>query len=134
MTFTYGGKLNTVPRDWVRFLIGDTDIDDESNQLLTDEELTALIGSETNQNSLYGIAADAADAIATKFRKYPPTRIGLLANIRPQEIVVQYERLANQLRNKVAGDVRIYAGGTEKVKAFQIEAWDYENLTSSEEE
>ena len=124
MTFTYGGNLTTSALDWCRFLIGDTDLEDKENQLLTDEELLALIGTETDFNALYGAAADAAEAIATKFRKYPATRIGGLVNIDARDIVSQYTELADYLRTHIPGEVAIVAGGTDKCKAFHADKWE----------
>lgn len=128
MTFTYNEDIATSPLDWVRFLVGDTDLDDDAHQLLSDEEINGLIGSETDMDELYGVAAFAAEAIAAKFRKYPPTRIGGLSNIDLRRVVESYERLAVNLRTRASmssssggsGGIKICAGGTEKSKAFHI--------------
>lgn len=143
MTFTYGGDISTSPKDWVRFLIGDTDLKEPDNQLLTDEEILGLIGSETNLDAMYGIAADAADAIAAKFSKYPPTRIGGLSNIDLRRVVEAYERRAGQLRSRAnsaaaigtSSDERvggIAMGGVTKDKAFKVDDWDMGTPTSGE--
>lgn len=138
MTFTYGEQIATDPKDWIRFLIGDTDLEQQDNQLLTDEEINALIGTETNLSAMYGIAADAADAIASKFRKYPRTKVGLLSDINLPAVVDRYERLAASLRQKAAlnpdgmnaddtaGVVGgLVLGGTDMEKSFIRDAWDY---------
>jgi hypothetical protein len=130
MHFTYGGVLTDTngaadkPLDWVRFLIGDTAVNDTQNQLLSDEELLALIGTETDKDALHAPAADAAEAIATMFRKFPPTRVGGLANKDPRYIVEQYELLAEVLRSHIGNTPMIYAGGLDKPKAFYSEQWE----------
>ena len=132
MHFTYGAVLTDVegsadsPLDWVRFLIGDTAVDDEQNQLLSDEEILALIGVDTDKDVLHGPAADAAEAIATKFRKYPPERVGGLANSDPRYIVEQYEELSEILRSHIAGQAYIYAGASilTSQKAFTSDQWE----------
>jgi hypothetical protein len=133
MHFTYGAVLTDVsnvadcPLDWVRFLIGDTAVDDEQNQLLSDEEILALIGTDTDKDTLHSAAADAAEAIATKFRKYPPERVGSLSNSDPRYIVQQYEELAEILRSHIAGTPFVYAGGINRDKyprAFTSNVWE----------
>jgi hypothetical protein len=133
MHFTYGAVLTDVanvadcPLDWVRFLIGDTDVDDPQNQLLADEEVLALIGLIVDKDDLHGPAADAAEAVATKFRKFPPTRVGGLSNTDPRYIVEQYEELSEILRSHLSGDPMVYAGGLDRKKyprAFVQEIWE----------
>lgn len=62
MPWTYGGDPSANSRDKVRFLIGDTDT---NNQLLQDAEIQFLL-SEWNSNA-YVSAAHACDALAAKF-------------------------------------------------------------------
>jgi ribosomal protein S13 len=138
MTFTYNADIATSALDWIRFLVGDTDINDQDNQILQDEEILALIGTETDLTAMYGIAADAADACAAKFRKYPRTRVGLLSDINLRTVVESYEQLAVSLRQKaalspsaqgsdettgVAGGMVF--GGTDMRKSFIRDEWDY---------
>ena len=133
MHFTYGAVLTDVsnvadsPLDWVRFLIGDTAVDDPQNQLLSDEEVLGIIGPETDKDALHDAAADCAEAVATKFRKYPPTRVGGLSNVDPRYVVEQYEELAEILRSHIAGSPFIYAGGLDRKKyprAFTSKTWE----------
>ena len=133
MHFTYGAVLTDVsnvadcPLDWVRFLIGDTAVDDEQNQLLSDEEILANIGDETDKDALHDAASVCAEGIATKFRKYPPERVGALSNSDPRYIVQQYEELAEILRSHIAGAPFFYAGGLDKKKyprAFTMKVWE----------
>lgn len=62
MAWTYGGDPSANNRDKVRFLIGDTDT---NNQLLQDAEITFLL-DQWNTNA-YVAAAHACDALAAKF-------------------------------------------------------------------
>jgi hypothetical protein len=138
MTFTYGGDIAVSPLDRVRFLIGDTDLKDADNQLLQDEEILGLIGTETDLTAMYSIAADAADAIAAKFRKYPRTKVGLLSDINLRTVVEAYEQLAVSLRQKAAQNPSgmgaddtagivggMVMGGIDHDKQFIRDAWDY---------
>ena len=131
MTFSYDRDVLNDPTDerfplsWVRILIGDTDLEDTDNQLLSDEELLSIIGDVIDKDQLYEPAADAADLIATKFRKYPVTRIGGLANIDARHVVEQYEALAESLRAHLQGTPMIAVPSLEtKRKAFHTDRWD----------
>ena len=133
MHFTYGAVITDVnnvadsPLDWVRFLIGDTAVYDPQNQLLSDEEVLGNIGTETDKDALHDAAADCAEAVATKFRKYPPTRVGGLSNVDPRYVVAQYEELAEILRSHIAGTPFLYAGGLDREKyprAFTSKVWE----------
>ena len=64
MTWSYSGDPSASEKDAVRFLIGDTDTDD---QLLSDEEITYVITE--SGGSKYQAAHDAAYAIASKFSR-----------------------------------------------------------------
>ena len=127
MHFTYGAVLGEDtdgsalnPIDWVRFLIGDTAVEDPQNQLLSDEEILGCISDEKTKDELHSAAADAAEAVATKFRKFPPTRVGGLANKDPRYIVEQYETLAELLRSHITSTPLICAGGMDQPKAFTM--------------
>jgi hypothetical protein len=137
MTFTYNADIATSALDWVRFLIGDTDKDDIDNQLLQDEEILGLIGTETDLTAMYSVAADAADAIADKFRKYPRTKVGLLSDINLEAVVEKYEQRAVSLRKKavlspdsLGSDATtgvvggLVMGGVDKEKQFIRDAWE----------
>jgi hypothetical protein len=63
MTWSYSGNPNTTDRDAVRFLIGDTDYDD---QLLSDEELAFVL---TDEPDVRRAASRAAEAVAAKFAR-----------------------------------------------------------------
>ena len=64
MTWTYGGDPSANDRDEVRFLIQDTNTND---QLLSDEEIAYLLAEYTASNLL--AAARACEVIATKFAR-----------------------------------------------------------------
>lgn len=63
MTWSYSGDPSDSDKDTVRFLIGDTDTDD---QLLSDEEITFTL---TEAGSVYQAAHDCAYAIASSFAR-----------------------------------------------------------------
>lgn len=62
MAWTYGGDPSANSRDKVRFLIGDTDT---NNQLLQDAEITFLL-NQWNSDA-YVAAAHACNALSAKF-------------------------------------------------------------------
>lgn len=64
MTFTYAGDPSDNNRDEVRFLIQDTDTND---QLLSDEEIAYLLAEHTASNVL--AAAKACEIIAIKYSR-----------------------------------------------------------------
>lgn len=63
MTWTYSGNPASSTKDAVRFLIGDTDTDD---QLLSDEEINYTI---TITGNVYESAHDCAYAVAASFAR-----------------------------------------------------------------
>ncbi len=69
MAWTYSTSLAT-DKDKVRFEIGDTDT---TEQLLSDEEITALLASE---GSVAAAAAKAAEGLAAKFSRLADRTVG----------------------------------------------------------
>ena len=63
MAWTYSGDPASTPRDKVRFLVGDTDTD---NQLINDAEIAFLIAEWGTD--YYFVAIQACHAIAGKFQ------------------------------------------------------------------
>lgn len=63
MAFSYSGDPQSEPKDAVRFLVGDTD---ESDPLLSDEEINFLVAEEPNR---YAAAAAACRSIAAKLAR-----------------------------------------------------------------
>lgn len=103
--WNYSGDPTTSPLDKVRSLIGDVD---ENFPLLSDDEINAFIGDETDLNQLDDSAALACDAIVARFSKYPQSAIAGDVTLNPQAIVTQYTALAKRLR---MGGLAISAGG-----------------------
>ena len=91
-------------RDWVRFMIGDTD---STNELLQNEEIDAALANEGSQ---YAAAAVSAEALAGKFADQSDRKIGPLS-ISTGKKAERYERLAKRLRANIGRKVAAYAGG-----------------------
>ena len=77
MTWTYSGDPATNARDSIRFLIGDTDTND---QLINDEEIAwinnQLTGSDTATTALYNAAYRGCITIASKFSRLADQSVG----------------------------------------------------------
>ena len=77
MTWTYSGDPATNARDSIRFLVGDTDTND---QLVSDEEIawtnSEVTGSGTATTDLYTVAYRVMIAIASKFSRLANQAIG----------------------------------------------------------
>jgi len=73
MAWSYSGDPNSSKRDAVRFVIGDTDTND---QLISDEEVDYLV---TLHGTLNRSASEAARAIAAKFARNMSRSIGGLS-------------------------------------------------------
>lgn len=107
MTWTYSGNPADSDRDKVRFLVFDTDTNE---QLLSNEEIAWLLSEQTN---VYLAAANAAEAIAAKFAKdITRSAVGLSANVGNRAQF--YLELAEKLRNQVGTTNKrgeVFAGG-----------------------
>jgi len=91
--------------DWVRLRVGDTD---ESDQLLQDEEIQALIDNEGSRSLA---AVLCAETIAAKFARRVDKTVGKLS-ISAGQMAEHYMKLATRLRMEVAiGSAGVYAGG-----------------------
>lgn len=73
MAWSYSGNPSSSERDAVRFLVGDTDTND---QLLSNEEIDYLV---TLHGSVHRIASESARAIAAKFARLMNRSIGGLS-------------------------------------------------------
>jgi hypothetical protein len=94
MSWTYAGDLSST-REWVRFLIGDTDTD---RQLLTDEEIAGVIAEEPNR---YLAASTCARSLSSRFVRQGD---GSLAS--------EFRTLARQLQQRGRQFAFVpYAGG-----------------------
>jgi hypothetical protein len=93
MTWTYGTDLET-PRDRVRFVIGDTDND---RQLLTDEEIEAILVIQNNDITRTAIAL--AEHLEAKFVRRAESRSGdIIADF--LTVAGKYAALAKRLRKR----------------------------------
>lgn len=113
MTWTYVDP-STSERDAIRFLVGDTDTND---QLISDEEIAFFIAEFPS--SKYNAAAEVAEAIAGKFtREVNQSADGL--SWQGSSLSQQYYELADRLRrmakrNRRSG-IAPYAGGLSKLE------------------
>ena len=103
--WSYSGDPTASPLDTVRSLIGDID---ENFPLLSDDEILAYIGDRTDLSQMNDPAADACDAIAARFAKYPSSAVMGEVTLNPQSIVTTYLSLAKKLR---LSSISISAGG-----------------------
>tara|TARA_A100001391_G_scaffold70347_3_gene44940 strand:- start:1682 stop:2125 length:444 start_codon:yes stop_codon:yes gene_type:complete len=107
MTWTYSGDPANNDRDKVRFLVFDTDTNE---QLLSDEEIAWLLSEQTN---VYLAAANAAEVIAAKFAKdISRSVVGISAT--PGGRAEFYLELAEKLRNQIGTTnkrAEVFAGG-----------------------
>lgn len=105
MTWTYGGDPAANDRDAVRFLVGDTDTNDE---LITDEEIAWLL---TENGNVYSAAAAAAQTIAAIFARFVNKNVGDLS-LDASDKHKHYLDLADTLRRKAAIQAATpFAGG-----------------------
>ena len=107
MTWTYSGNPADSDRDKVRFLVFDTDTNE---QLLSNEEIAWLLSEQPN---VYLAAANAAEVIAAKFAKdITRSAVGLSATVGNRAQF--YLNLANKLRDQVGttnNRAEVFAGG-----------------------
>lgn len=106
MTWTY---LSTAPgssaKSWVRMRVGDTSSGD---QLLSDEEINAMVDAEGTKE---GGAALAAETLGAQFARKADKQIGKL-RIGLAKASEHYFRLADRLRAELAAKSGgVYVGG-----------------------
>ena len=94
MSFTYSGNPSESEVEAIRFLIGDTEMEEP---LLTDEEITYLSSLWTLEWSVYWTAAMACDAIAAKFAR-EVTFNSDSQTISTSELQQKYLTMAEKLR------------------------------------
>ena len=116
MGWSYSGNPADSAKDEVRFLIGDTDRED---QLLSDEEITFLVVLNPKQAGYanWVCAAEAARAIAARLTKLISKKVGSLS-LSYSDKARQYTDLANALdakatsgNNQVVGAPLLGGGG-----------------------
>lgn len=107
MDWTYAGNPDSSDKDEVRFLIGDTD---SNEQLLTDGEINYLVGKHS---SVWGACAEACETIAAQYSKRADVELGGGLDSDLSQKVEHYTSLAKEFRKKSAGaHVPIDSSGT----------------------
>jgi hypothetical protein len=109
MSFTYSGSPSSSNKDFVRFIIGDTDEDD---QKLQDEEINGAVSVWGNK---FKAAAECCRAIAAKAARKVSSAVGDLRAELQQEHQ-HYLGLAEYYDSKIAVRVKPYAGGISKAE------------------
>lgn len=108
MSWSYSGDPNLSRLDAVRFLVGDTDIDD---QLLSDEEIIYI---EESVSNIYIAGSRASEAIAGKFSRLADKSLGDYSISLSQKASAYLElagRLSHRAKADLAKKVKPYAGG-----------------------
>ncbi len=99
MTFTYSGDPSTSTRNYVRFLIHDTD---STDALFSDEELNYVI-SEWN-NDAYKAARECAEILIARFSRLADSSSKSVGDISVSESftskITHYKELANSLLSR----------------------------------
>ena len=92
MAYTYSGDPANSSRDWVRFKVGDTDMDDGQ---LQDEEIDALVTEKAHKALA---AASCAEALSNKY-----ALIAMRSNDQScAEAAIGYQKLADRIRSEAA--------------------------------
>lgn len=111
MTWSYSGNPKDNNKDAVRFLVGDTDSDEE---LIQDEEILFILDTETN---IYRAAANVAESIAAMFSRKADVSIGDYSESLSQQ-ADNYLKLAERLRKTARKNIQFkgipFAGGISK--------------------
>ena len=112
MSWSYSGNPDYSVKDRVRFLIGDTD---DSEQLLTDQEIDYLIGENS---SIYGACAEACETIVAQYSKRSDIGLGGGLDSNLSQKVEHYRELAKEFSSKAtAASATLFDGsGTPKFK------------------
>lgn len=95
MTFTYSGDPSSSDKDAIRFLLGDTDSEEE---LLSDEELIFLASQWTQNYSVYWAAAVAAESVAARFAREVTVNSDS-QTVSTSELQQKYLTLAERMRS-----------------------------------
>jgi hypothetical protein len=98
MPWSYSGNPADSPKDEVRFLVGDTNRDD---QILSDEEIAYLLTLYPPSAGLanWECAAEAARAISSKFTNLISKTVGSLS-LQYGDKAAQFAELADKLEEK----------------------------------
>lgn len=99
MTFTYSGDPSTSTRNYVRFLIHDTD---STDPLFTDEELDHVIDEE--DDNAYNSAQECAEILIARFSRLADNSSKSVGDISVSESfsakITQYKELAISLKRR----------------------------------
>lgn len=115
MTWTYSGDPSSTNLDAVRFLIGDTDTND---QQLQDAEVEWLL---TENGSVYNAAAAGCETLAAKYARKVDKAVGDL-RLAAQQKFEHYRDLAVTLRSRTAKLAMPFAGGISVASKLAYEA------------
>ncbi len=109
MSWTYSGDPAGSDLDAVRFEIGDTiDLD----PLLQDNEILHALNLES---TVLRAAVRCCEALARKFARQADSKLGPL-DVKASQRALAYERLAQQLRSRIASSNAPYLGGLSKAE------------------
>ena len=125
MTWTYSGDPSSSTRDAVRFLIGDTDTND---QLISNEEINYFV---VEFNNARRSASEAARSIAAKFARLMNRSIGGLS----ADFSAKYRQYLELADNLIAKEemrpVSLYISGYTKSEKELVELDDDRESTFS---
>ena len=107
MTWTYSGDPSGSSRDAVRFLVGDTDTND---QQITDEEIAWAL---TQRSNTYLAAALIAERIAAQYARKVDKSVDSLS-ISFSQRQEHYLALARQLKRDATKGLAPFAGGVSR--------------------
>ena len=109
MAWSYSGNPADSSLDEVRFLIGDTDADD---QQLSNEEINFLLTD--NSSDVYGAAADAARSLMAKYARRADRTVGDL-KVSYSQLQKSYAELYKKYSNRaITKKMNVVAGGVFK--------------------
>ena len=114
MAWSYSGDPDSSALDGIRFLIGDTDTND---QLLSNEEISwmnsQVTGSTTSTDSLYTVAYRCLITIASKFSRLADQAVGDMGVSRSQKAKGARDQAKElkRLAESEGGTPTPYAGG-----------------------
>lgn len=106
MSWSYSDDPSTSPKDYVRFLIGDTDA---SDPLLSNEEITTFL--KTYNNGVLLSAVRCCETIAAKLSRRVSEAVGQV-KMEFQQAAKAYRDMARDLRARMSiEEITPYAGG-----------------------
>ena len=103
MSWSYSGDPSKSDLDRVRFLVGDTDIDDK---LFSNEEINYVI----DQHGIPSAAYRVAQNLVAKFSRFVDESVGAV-KITFSQRVKHYNELAVRLKKEASESALPYAGG-----------------------